>query len=207
MKKLKKQWKKIFIFRRDITEHRTGLINSLTTTSEQEKVTKLTDTDSIETLTTSIEDIFAIGEPQFSLTGTLNDGEIWLEGAEVSKDTYSNLYEIYGTNYGDAEDSDNFVLPDFRGRALWGYESEFGYIDAGLPNLYGTFRLKGTEGSSAVAGAFAAGSSGGSWGTGHENSSKNPLMTFDASTYNSIYGNSDTVQPPAIIVRVKTRYI
>ena len=31
-------------------------------------------------------------------------------------------------------------------------------------------------------------------------------LNFDASDSNPIYGNSDTVQPPSIKVRVKTRY-
>ena len=78
-------------------------------------------------------------------------------------------------------------------------------IAAGLPNIEGAFRLQGTEGSSAVSGAFTAGAKGGSWGSGHNNSSENPLMSFDASRSNTIYGNSDTVQPPAYVVNIWER--
>ena len=148
-----------------------------------------------------------IGVPQFTLNfnATLPENCIWLEGAEVSRTTYSILFGIYGTTYGAGDGSTTFKLPDFRNRAIWGANSA-GYLSAGLPNIIGAFRLQGTEGSSAVSGAFSAGAKGGSWGAGHNNTAENPLISFNASWSNSIYGNSSTVQPPSIKVRVYTRY-
>lgn len=61
-----------------------------------------------------------------------------------------------------------------------GVESEHVH-DRGTMNITGAFRLQGTEGSSAVSGAFVAGANGGSWGSGHNNSADNPLMDFSAS--------------------------
>ncbi|MCD7779759.1 MAG: tail fiber protein [Candidatus Gastranaerophilales bacterium] len=145
-----------------------------------------------------------IGEPKISLTGKLNENEIWLEGAEVSKSAYPLLYLIYGDTYGTPEDENNFVLPDFRNRVIQGSD-EFGYLEAGLPNLYGTHRSVYYSDNIGAIGVF-------SWKSSTTSAQNlNDLVTagvivFDASSYNSIYGNSSTVQPPSIKVRVKTRY-
>lgn len=178
-------------------------ISSLSTT-----ITSVT--DDVESL---VADVFPIGAPRLSLDGVLDDGEIWLEGAEVSKDTYSALYEVYGDTYGTPDDDDNFLLPDFRGRVLQGYESDFGHIEAGLPELYGSAAFAGGLGTLEM----IRSSSGVFSHSGDYTSSNYTFMAytdyadsklyFRASDYNSIYGNSSTVQPPAIIVRVKTRYI
>lgn len=81
----------------------------------------------------------AIGTPQFTMNfnATLPNNCIWLEGAEVSRTDYNNLFAIYGTNYGTASSESNFVLPDFRKRYLYGTGSDLtqGYVSAGLPNL------------------------------------------------------------------------
>lgn len=98
----------------------------------------------------------------------------------------------------------NFNLPDFRNRTIWG-ATDFGYLEAGLPNITGS--VYGDEFPSIInySGALY----------GVKNSSSNQAvgaaedsdeLHFDASRSNSIYGASSTVQPPAIKVRVKTRY-
>lgn len=140
-----------------------------------------------------------IGQPQITLSNTLEDNEIWLEGATVSRTTYAELFKIYGTTYGTGDGSTTFVLPNFKNRAIWG-SNEFGYIEAGLPNITGSFTSDDTGGN--PAGAFYVsgyptgdGGNGGGW-----------RINLDASRSSSIYGKSSTVQPPAIKVRVKTRY-
>ena len=145
-----------------------------------------------------------IAEPIITLSNTLGENEIWLEGAEVSRETYAQLFEIYGTTYGEGDGSTTFNLPDFRNRTLWGAE-DFGYIEAGLPNITGILntdraavqlphgcfytidysRVIGGSGSP-FAGYYSFG--------------------FDASRSNLIYGKSTTVQPPSVKVRVKTRF-
>ena len=147
-----------------------------------------------------------IGLPKATLSNTLNDNEIWLEGAEVSKLTYSKLYAIYGDDYGTPTDSANFVLPDFRDRVMQGIGSggTFGYISAGLPNITGKV--------GAV--AMGDGDLNGCFGNytnadgeiNNTNANKDYCADFNASWSNSIYGNSTTVQPPAIKVRFKTRF-
>lgn len=149
---------------------------------------------------------FSIGQPIVTLAGTLGENEIWLEGAEVSKTTYAALYEIYGDTYGTAASEDNFVLPDFRGRAIWGTSSDdgFGYIEAGLPNISGTFSAVLRSGAW---GCFSySGSATDQIGDGGINVNYAAITTLNASASSSIYGKSSTVQPPAIKTRVKTRY-
>ncbi len=140
---------------------------------------------------------FAIGGLIITLSSTLEDNEIWLEGATVSRTTYAQLFAIYGTTYGAGDGSTTFVLPDCRGRTFWGANS-FGYIEAGLPDHRHTAALHGINIQT-------------SWGDGHIllNSAQNiaqNVITTNASEDNPIYKSGSTVQPPSIKVRVKTRY-
>lgn len=151
-----------------------------------------------------------IGAPQITLNfgATLPENCLWLEGATVSRTDYSTLFGIYGTTYGEGDGSTTFKLPDFRNRAIWGADIA-GYISAGLPNITGKFRteadITGSTGSAVLQGAFYnAGKYGQHLRASVEGS--NSLIGFQASRSNSIYGNSSTVQPSAIKVRVYTRY-
>jgi len=49
-------------------------------------------------------------------TGATPSGWLLADGSEVDKATYSNLYTAIGDAYGTPVDSNNFVLPDYRGR-------------------------------------------------------------------------------------------
>jgi microcystin-dependent protein len=149
-----------------------------------------------------------IGKPQITLDSNLPSNCIWLEGATVSRTTYASLFAIYGTTYGAGDGSTTFVLPDFRNRAIWGANG-FGYLSAGLPNITGsagqlmpmdyTYSTSGgaiyTTESENLYGSLASGSK-----------HRWQYLNFSASLSNSIYGNSSTVQPPAIKVRVYTKY-
>ena len=156
-----------------------------------------------------------IGAPRITLnfSGSLPANCIWLEGSTVSRTTYSNLFGIYGTTYGAGDGSTTFKLPDFRNRAIWGSNSA-GYISAGLPNIKGatTRTGLGINGTAATfSGAFTGSTSGsdnpmqGGWD--NTEGYFNGKLSFNANKYNSIYSDSvSTVQPPAIKVRVYTRY-
>lgn len=78
--------------------------------------------------------VMPIGKPQLSLDNSLPTNCIWLEGATVSRTTYSKLFNIWGTTYGAGDGSTTFVLPDARKRAFYG-DTSFGYITQGLPDL------------------------------------------------------------------------
>ena len=147
-----------------------------------------------------------IGSPQFTLNfgATLPANCIWLEGAEVSRTTYSTLFGIYGTTYGAGNGSTTFNLPDFRNRALWGADSA-GYLAAGLPNIWGEVN---TVCDGNVYGGFYLNTQWGDLIDTHDSGGwgEASQIGFSAHRSNSIYGNSTTVQPPSIKVRVYTRY-
>ena len=84
------------------------------------------------------------------------------------------------------------------GYALWTATSGAGgTIAASLPNIKGTIDINGAEGDiSPATGAFTK-TTRREWGAGHT-SGNIPVVTFNASNYNSIYSDSaTTVQPPA----------
>lgn len=142
-----------------------------------------------------------IGRPIFTLSNTLLSNEIWLEGQEVLREQYARLFEIYGETYGAGDGTTTFNLPDCRNRVMWGSTS-FGYIEAGLPNITGNINyFCAGIGSGAFHGLSGGNHYGATVGGGGVES-----FNFDASRSSAIYGNSNTVQPPAIKCRVKTRF-
>ena len=153
-----------------------------------------------------------IGQPLVRLDNTLFDDEIRLEGDVVSRTTYSSLFQIYGITYGEGDGSTTFKLPDFRNRVIWGANS-FGYISAGLPNISGQLNPGGGYtanpfgATTSASGAFSLINDGTQKTFDQSGSSYTCYnVKFDASQSSSVFGKSQTVQPPAIKVRVVTRY-
>lgn len=173
----------------------------------------------IDELDTKINDtLYPYGFPMPSLDGVLHDNEIWLEGAVVSRTDYVNVFNVYGTTYGEGDGSTTFQLPDFRGKVPWGSaDGTFGYIEAGLPNIKGEYTPTINTGSAATRLGLADTSTGAfsnveTIQTAIVNLSGstrtlNSKLSFNASRSNSIYSDSvTTVQPPSFKVRWKTRY-
>ena len=148
--------------------------------------------------------IYPIGRPMQEINNELLDNEIWLEGATVSRTDYANLFNVYGTTYGQGDGSTTFQLPDLRDRVLWGSpDGSNGYIEAKLPNIKGSF--DGVEGNGTPEGCFylteilainKAARGQGDYKIGFNASLSNPIYSDDATT----------VQPPAFKVRWKTRF-
>ena len=161
----------------------------------------------IENHETRITLLEGIGNPIPTLSNILGENEIWLEGAEISRETYAKLFEIYGTTYGEGNGETTFNLPDFRNRTIWGAE-DFGYIEAGLPNIEGSFYCANVKYAEGSTGAFTASAiqSGGLDTSGALATDYTIKNNFNASRSSSIYGKSTTVQPPAVKVRIKTRF-
>lgn len=173
----------------------------------------------LEELNAKINDtLYPYGFPMPSLDGVLHDNEIWLEGAVVSRTDYVNVFNVYGTTYGEGDGSTTFQLPDFRGKVPWGSaDGTFGYIEAGLPNITGEYTPTVNTGSAATRLGLADASTGAfsNFETGQtaiaklESSTRtlNSKLSFNASRSNSIYSDSvTTVQPPSFKVKWKTRY-
>lgn len=165
--------------------------------------------NSVESLLDYKDSFISTGMIIPSLIGTIPNGYLICDGSELNVSDFPELYDVIGTIFG-SSDSTKFNLPNLKSKTLWGSGDGYdfaSYIESGLPNIKGQFRLKGTEGSSSVSGAFRAGSGGGSYGQGHNPSATNPLMTFDASRYNSIYSDGcSIVQPPALVVNFIIKY-
>ncbi len=139
-----------------------------------------------------------VGRVIAMLSAATPDGYLLCDGSEVQSADYPELAAALG------ESGSSFALPDLRGRTLWGADAAVegqtpgSVMEAGLPNIEGGFTAFGGE-TSHVSGAFniegtndAVPFSGSTW--------KTSFLSFDASLSDSIYGNSDTVQPPAIAV-------
>ena len=155
------------------------------------------------------DNITDIGDPIFTLNfnKVLPNNCIWLEGQE--KDTtgeFANLFAIYGYAYSPYSSGTKFKLPNFLNRSIWGGTTG-GYIEAGLPNITGQIHYHCYNESKNTNGAFWL--SGGKSKRAPDDNQTSSLVHFDANrgaTVQGIYGNSNTVQPPVIKVRVYTRY-
>lgn len=96
--------------------------------------------------------------------------------------------------------------PDLRGRCIMGvddrdtsdnkFKTWGNLIEAGLPNIAGEIGGSGSQESGIVRGAFYVNQSSGAPGVNDTNYGQK--ISFSATRSNSIYGNSDTVQPPAV---------
>lgn len=150
---------------------------------------------------------YEIGLPQPTFSNTLLSNEIWLEGQEVSRSTYANLFAIYGTTYGEGNGTSTFNLPDCRNRVLWG-ASSLGYIEAGLPNIVAgpVLASRLADGTSIGVTVTRSGDSGYAKFPNNGRAYSTQGVMINASLSSGIYGNSPTVQPPGIKCRVKTRY-
>ena len=144
---------------------------------------------------------------------SIPSGFLACNGAEVSRTTYAALYSAIGTRYGSGNGSSTFNLPNVESNKFLQGNSTPGTVKtAGLPNItgvayaaadYGFFRKdsNGNRSGAFIKGAAANNLEGG----GYSNISTN-YLGFDASAANSIYGASNTVQPPAVTVRFIIKY-
>lgn len=93
------------------------------------------------------------------------------------------------------------TLPDLRNRVLWGSDYALDFIAAGLPNIKATWFMYnyGETGMMSTSGAVVSYFAG--KGAERGDQANHVAVYFDASRSNSIYGSSNTVQPPAVTVR------
>ena len=151
----------------------------------------------------------------FAFAGnSIPSGFLLCDGSKVSRTTYKKLFNVIGTTYGAGDGSTTFILPNLIDRFLEGSSVAGQYIDAGLPNITGR-RVASWGGGDYGGRGYTTGCfkqdtdknipttiNGENWngdgnGTG---------FAFDASLSNPIYGNSTTVQPPAVTMRYIIKY-
>jgi microcystin-dependent protein len=120
------------------------------------------------------------------------------------------LYGEIGTTYGAGDGSTTFNLPDYTGGTFPEGSTTAGTAkSAGLPNIEGEIWNGLTTGFTGMAaphqsGALYAGNS--ARGSVSTNSNTGWGIAIDASRSNSIYGNSDTVQPKSLTTRFIIKY-
>lgn len=149
----------------------------------------------------------------------LMPGYVKANGATVIRTDYPNLVTYANNNnlwtsdpniepwkFGVGDGNTTMILPNYLNRVLQGGDSP-AVLEAGLPNIMGTLTGLAYRNNyfGVGTGVFSTSRSGGSSaltldGTG------NDLIEFNATNSNSIYGASNTVQPPAIVLIPQIKY-
>lgn len=135
-------------------------------------------------------------------------GYLLCNGAAVSRATYADLFALLDTSFGTGNGSTTFNLPDFRDRTFWGANGNLmSILAAGLPDIEGFFSgLAGMSGLSGGAISRLVMTNSADLGIVPNNTYQRYRIDFLASDSNAIYGNSTTVQPPAIAVNIFIKY-
>ena len=156
-----------------------------------------------------------IGELLTWSSDTPPAGCLLCDGSAISRTTYADLFAVVGTTYGAGDGETTFNLPDLRGKFAQGTPADGttgAALAAGLPEIGGSVRAilqsNATTGVLGTpmqgTGAFAADPNTGTMpyyaAAGTATTARSPWATYAASLSSSVYGNSDTVQPPALYV-------
>ena len=135
-------------------------------------------------------------------------GFLVCNGGAISRTTYANLFAVIGTTYGSGDGSTTFNLPNLTDRFLQG-STRVGTVKyAGLPNIMGTINIGTVDNApeSYSNGALSIVSAG---DQGYQRAGGVRTLrsiSFDASNYNKAYGNSSTIQPPALTCLICIKY-
>ena len=128
---------------------------------------------------------------------TVPTGYLVCNGAKVSRTTYKNLFAVIGTTYGSGDGSTTFTLPNLIDKFAQGSTTVGTYKSAGLPDhahtyvdYYGNF-YQGHGGEHPLVSS---------------SNTSSTRTTAKASSDNAIYGNSSTVQPPALTLLPCIKY-
>lgn len=127
------------------------------------------------------------------------EGFLLCNGQEVSRITYARLFSVIGEKFGAGDGVTTFEVPNLVEKFIEGTESSVGQtLDAGLPNITARWNhssgygLYSSNNGAITVGAYSNPTSGVGEGW------KNETIDFSASRSSSVYGKSNTVQPPAV---------
>lgn len=156
-----------------------------------------------------------VGEIKWYAGSSVPNGYLLCNGSTISRTTYAKLFAAIGTTWGTGNGSTTFTLPNLINRVPWGASTAGNYKAAGLPNITGTLggikcrNSSGASGFSTYSGAFTKNTTNteiGYWSSTMADTSAANVVNFNASSSNSIYGNSSTVQPPAATLMPIIKY-
>lgn len=138
-------------------------------------------------------------------------GYLPCNGGAISRTTYADLFAVIGTTYGSGDGSTTFNLPNLTDKFIQGSDTAGTVKSAGLPNVTGQISnvqfYNGNSTDVVVNGPFYYNyNSVGGGHTGTSSQGNNIAVGFNLSKANSIYGNSATVQPPALTMRYIIKY-
>lgn len=149
---------------------------------------------------------------------SIPEGYLLCDGSELNRVVYSELFSVIGTTWGSGDGVNTFNLPDIVNKTVWGGTTDNigNYKQAGLPNITGQLFQDGVD-ADTNNGLIWGGTGAFDIGEQQENNcavylpsntSRRPKrMTFDASRLSNIYGNSNTVQPPAAVMQFCIKYM
>ena len=168
-------------------------------TKEQIDSVSTTVTSSLKTL---LNKLWKIGDIKASVKNANHDNWFLCNGQAINRVTYSELFAIIGTNFGQGDGTTTFNLPDYRGkflRGLGGNSASNIYTTQaeGLPNITGRIWTdrNSTINSSFANGAFYMDTKDAN-GNGTYDEAMQPYTVYmDASRSSPIYGASSHVTP------------
>ena len=155
-------------------------------------------------------DLIPAGTMQMFAGNTIPAGWLLCDGSAISRTNYAKLFSAIGTIYGKGNGSTTFALPNLIDRVVQGAAAAGTYKEAGLPNITGGMSSPDSRYSAVCGyadtftGAFKNTKRQGIGATFNANSGH--ALNFDASNSNPIYGNSTTVQPPALTMLPIIKY-
>lgn len=138
-------------------------------------------------------------------------GWVLCDGSAVSRTTYATLFSAVGTTYGSGDGSTTFALPNLINKFVEGSTTAGTTKAAGLPNITGSFKFRpwvssgGSTGNAITnpQGVFSTVSGTDSTPAieGHSAVNYYQTVSVNASNSSAVYGNSTTVQPPALTMK------
>ncbi len=146
-----------------------------------------------------------IGTVLHYLGSTIPTGFLLCNGASLSRTEYPELFSVIGTKCG-SDSPSTFKIPDTHHRVLEGTTvlSEVGkYIEAGLPNIKGSFQAYSYNGTYSLNqeitnGAFKTVVSNKNATLSNGTSAGTNDYFLDLSSVNDIYGSASTNQPASL---------
>ena len=147
---------------------------------------------------------------------TAPQGYLLCDGQAVSRTDYPYLFDAIGTTYGEGDGNTTFNLPNLQDKFIQGAGTNAVGTEksAGLPNITGKSFLHGCEEPSiiySVSGAFTSETKHSKFRSCIDLNPQSGATSYgnislDASRSNSIYGNSNTVQPPSVVMNYIIKY-
>lgn len=147
------------------------------------------------------------GKIEWFAFNTPPEGYLVCNGANVSRKTYADLFNAIGTTFGEGDGSTTFALPNLIDRFAQGSTTVGTAIKSGLPNITGGFTQRSTAARDSLGCISISYKTGAIYKLAYDTGTRSEdVIDFNASRSSSIYGNSETVQPPALTLLPCIKY-